>query len=65
METGAHVNSDYVEFFECVAFRLEPETSKSSNNLDGEQIEDGPIQARIMPGAIQFFTGELGGEKLT
>jgi sphingosine kinase len=65
MDSGDHVSSDYVEFFECVAFRLEPETSKSSNNLDGERIEDGPIQARIMPGAIQFFTGELGGEKLT
>ena len=55
LETGTHVKSPAAEFIECVAYRLEPITSGSYNDLDGEEIEPGPIQAYIMPGTMQVF----------
>ena len=55
LETGTHIRSPAAEFIECVAYRLEPITSGSYNDLDGEEIEPGPIQAHVMPGAIQVF----------
>jgi sphingosine kinase len=55
LESGEHVTSPKVEFIECVAYRLEPLTVGSFNVLDGEVIESGPIQASIMPSAINFF----------
>ena len=56
LETGAHISHDKVEFFNCKAFRLEPMTKGSFNDLDGEVIEPGPIQAHVMPSAMPFFT---------
>ena len=55
LEKGSHVNDEKVEFYECVSYRLEPMTSGSFNDLDGEHIESGPIQAQIQPGAIRMF----------
>jgi len=60
METGRHVHHDRCEMYECVAFRLEPLEDGSHNDLDGEKIEDGPIQAAVQPAAARFFSGVLG-----
>ena len=54
-EDGSHENMPGVEWIECTAFRLEPLTEGSFNDLDGEAIESGPIQARVMPSAMQVF----------
>lgn len=56
LETGTHISHDKVEFFNCKAFRLEPMTKGSFNDLDGEVIEPGPIQAQVMPSVMPFFT---------
>lgn len=55
LEDGTHVNHPKVEFIACKAYRLEPITPGSFNDLDGEVIESGPIQAHVQPGAIQMF----------
>jgi len=60
METGRHVNHGRCEMYECVAFRLEPLEDGSHNDLDGEKIEDGPIQAAVQPAAARFFSGVPG-----
>jgi sphingosine kinase len=49
LESGKHVYLDGVEFIECVAFRLEPLVAGSFNDLDGEVIESGPVQACVLP----------------
>lgn len=54
-ETGAHVNMDSVEFIECTAYRLEPISPGSFNDLDGEVIESGPIQGMVLPAATRAF----------
>ena len=59
IETGRHVDHDQCEMYECVAFRLEPLEEGSHNDLDGEKIEDGPIQACVLPGAARFFSGMM------
>lgn len=53
--TGGHVDMEGVEFIKCTAFRLEPITKGSFNDLDGEVVESGPIQAQVLPGAIDVF----------
>lgn len=55
LEDGTHINSSISEFIECVAYRLEPLTEGSFNDLDGEVIESGPIQAKVMPAAMQVY----------
>jgi sphingosine kinase len=55
LETGSHVDMPGVEFVECVAYRLEHFTAGSFNDIDGEKVEDGPIQAHVLPGAFQVF----------
>lgn len=55
LETGSHVNMPGVEFVECVAYRLEHLTAGSFNDIDGEQVEDGPVQAHVLPAAFQVF----------
>ena len=54
-DSGAHVNLPGVEFVDCVAYRLEPETPGSFNDIDGEVVEAGPIQGNILPRAISVF----------
>ena len=44
-----------VEIIECTAYRLEPITSGSFNDLDGEVIEAGIVQGSVLPGAIQVY----------
>ena len=53
-ETGVHVSLDGLEIVKCVAYRLEPITPRTFNDLDGEVIESGPIQGQqVLPAAIQ------------
>jgi sphingosine kinase len=55
LASGTHTSMDAVEFIECVAYRLEPLSSGSYNDLDGERIEDGPVQANVLPSVVQVF----------
>jgi len=55
MEHGGHVNMNGVEFIECSAYRLEPITDGSFNDLDGEVIEAGPIQAAVSPSSLRAY----------
>lgn len=43
------------EFIQCKAYRLEPITEGSFNDLDGEVVESGPIQAKVLPGVVQAY----------
>ena len=58
--SGGHVNCDECEVVDCVAYVLEPLTDTSHSVLDGELLEDGPVRARVLPGAARFFVGEGG-----
>lgn len=55
MAQGGQVDMPCVEFIQCTAYRLEPITPGSFNDLDGEVVEPGPIQATVLPRAMQVF----------
>jgi sphingosine kinase len=58
VETGNHVGMPGCEFIECSAYRLEPNPTNrqiTRNNIDGEPIEDGMIQACVIPAAVRVF----------
>lgn len=55
LESGNHVGMPGVEFVQCVAYRLVKETPGSFNDIDGEAVEDGPIQAQVQPHSVQVF----------
>mmetsp|Transcript_10205 Transcript_10205/g.29957 ORF Transcript_10205/g.29957 Transcript_10205/m.29957 type:complete len:580 (-) Transcript_10205:106-1845(-) len=55
MEHGGHYGMNGVEFVKCSAYRLEPLTQGSFNNLDGEVIEPGPVQAAALPSSIRAY----------
>ena len=55
LESGGHFGMDGAEFISCTAYRLEPTSEGSYNDLDGEVIESGPVQGIVMPGAIQAY----------
>jgi sphingosine kinase len=55
LETGSHYQLPGVEYLTCTAFRLEPATAGSFNDIDGEPVENGPIQAHVVPGSVSFF----------
>jgi diacylglycerol kinase family enzyme len=57
LENGTHIHTKGVEIIPCVAFRLEPLEGKwrSFNDVDGEVVEQGPIQAVINPSAINVY----------
>jgi sphingosine kinase len=55
LESGSHVDMPGVEFIACTAYRLEPLSPGSFNDLDGEVIEAGTIQGHVLPGAWQVF----------
>lgn len=57
LETGRHIECEDAEVVRCVAYRLEQLSNNSHNDLDGELIEPGPIQARVIPSGAQFFAG--------
>eukprot|EP00980_Cylindrotheca_fusiformis_P010706 scaffold2400_cov187-Cylindrotheca_fusiformis.AAC.11 len=55
LDGGGHANMPEVEFVECTAYRLEPITPGSFNDLDGEVIESGPVQGSVLPSAISVY----------
>jgi diacylglycerol kinase family enzyme len=55
LETGSHVGMDGVEFIECTAYRFEPISEGSYNDLDGEIVESGPIQGIVLPSATKVY----------
>ena len=55
LETASHVDIPQAEFIQCTAYRLEPITTPSINDLDGEVIEAGPVQAQVIPSAMKVF----------
>ena len=55
LDSGGHFDCDDLECIDCVAYQLEPLTNVSYNVLDGELLEDGPIQACMMKGGANFF----------
>ena len=55
MENGGHGSMPGVEFVKCTAYRLEPLTPGSFNDLDGEVIEAGKVQGSVLPEAIQVY----------
>lgn len=56
-ETGKHVrHKDVISTISCVAYRWEPAPPRQSyNNIDGEVVEPGPIQATIQPQSLKMF----------
>lgn len=54
LETGSHVNYSKCEFIDCCAYRLDPITPGLSV-LDGEVIEEGSVQAKVLPAALKVF----------
>ena len=58
LETGGHFKHDCLEYIVCAAYQFEPLCDLSYNVVDGELLEDGPIQASLIPGGAQFFVGE-------
>jgi len=57
LEHGTHIHTKGVEIIPCVAFRLEPLEGKwrSFNDVDGEVVDQGPIQAVINPSAVNVY----------
>ena len=53
LETGSQATAPGVEYIQCSAYRLEPE--EGINDLDGEVIESGPVQAKVLPGAMNIY----------
>lgn len=53
IDAGEHVNLKGVEFVRCAAYRLEP--TGSFNVIDGEMVEAGPLQARVIPKSMNLF----------
>ena len=61
VESGSHVNVPGCEMIKCSAFRLEQDSSDryhSRNNIDGEGVANGIVQARVIPSAIRMFYNE-------
>jgi sphingosine kinase len=55
LESGSHVGMPGAEFIECAAYRLEPLSPGSFNDLDGEVVEAGKIQGCVLPAAMKVF----------
>ena len=55
IETGGHVTHEACEIYKCSAFRLEPLCDGSYNDVDGESVEKGIIQGKVIPSAIKMF----------
>mmetsp|Transcript_4146 Transcript_4146/g.8778 ORF Transcript_4146/g.8778 Transcript_4146/m.8778 type:complete len:312 (+) Transcript_4146:1-936(+) len=59
LESGNHIHCKGLEVISCRAYRLEPLSYNSYNDIDGELVEDGVIQAHMMPRGAQFFAGKV------
>lgn len=51
VESGKHVSVRGVDMVKVQAFRLEPLQQGSHVTIDGEVLDYGPVQARILEGA--------------
>lgn len=58
LETGGHVDCKGLEIVSCLAYRLEPLSDNTYNDLDGEMIEGGTIQASLF-NIAHFFSGKV------
>ena len=58
LDSGGHFDCEVLEYIACVAYQFEPLSGNSFNILDGEPLEEVPIQARLVPGGARFFVGE-------
>ena len=58
LETGGHIECEGLEIVSCSAYRLEPLSDNTYNDLDGELIEGGTIQASLFNTA-NFFCGQV------
>jgi len=56
LENGSHTKNAKAEFFPCVAFRMDPVSSGSFNDIDGEVVEFGRIQGRVQPSVLNLFS---------
>jgi len=56
MDAGDHVHHPKVKLYKCSSFSLEPRTEKGIFSLDGEVVEYGPIQAKVLPSAARVLT---------
>ena len=54
LENGTHLSQPKAEFFQCKAFRLEPISRGSFNDIDGEVVEPGRLQAYVKSKGLQF-----------
>lgn len=55
VRTGEHISYKEVEWIECVAYRLISSMEGGNFILDGEVIEPGPVQACVLPSALNVF----------
>ena len=56
LESGGHIHHDKAEIVQCTAYRLDPLVGGSFNDLDGEVVECGRIQARVVPKKMTMFS---------
>lgn len=49
LESGKHADLPYCNLIPVRAFRLEPHHNMGVLTIDGERIETGPVQARVLP----------------
>lgn len=56
LESGKHPDLPFVTLLPVRAFRLVPVTTDGYITVDGELIEFGPLQARILPAASNVMT---------
>ena len=56
LESGKHSDLPFVNLLPVRAFRLIPTTTDGYITVDGELIEFGPLQARILPGVARVMT---------
>lgn len=54
LENGTHLSQPKAEFFQCKAFRLEPISKGSFNDIDGEVVEPGRLQAFVKNRGLQL-----------
>lgn len=56
LESGKHVDLSYVNMVPVRAFRLEPLDDVGVLTIDGERIETGPVQARVLPSVANVMS---------
>ena len=58
LDSGKLIESPFLIYIPCVAYRFEPPFPDLSHNvLDSEALENGPVQAHMLPDGGRFFCG--------